>query len=76
MCELLTSSEGAQLATLVACGEASMLSCWADVPSCQLCFKQLHKQCLEVTSSLPSSSTQEGRSLAELLGFDLELLPF
>lgn len=39
MCELLTSSEGAQLATLVACGEASMFSCWADVPSCQLCLK-------------------------------------
>lgn len=39
MCELLTSSEGAQLATLVACGEASVFSCWADVPSCQLCFK-------------------------------------
>lgn len=39
MCELLTNSEGAQLATLVACGEASVFSCWADVPSCQLCFK-------------------------------------
>lgn len=60
MCELLTNSEGAQLATLVACGEASVFSCWADVPSCQLCFKQLHEQSLEVTYSFPFSSTQEG----------------
>lgn len=67
MCELLTNSEGAQLATLVACGEASVFSCWADVPSCQLCFKQFHEQSLEVTYSLPFSSTQEGWSCGVLV---------